>query len=66
MDAALPATPQTLASEKDAMESDDEVQSMASSADMGMMEDEDSSVDFGANGKCIWCWSCRVKMLTLR
>lgn len=49
MDAALPATPQTLASEKDAMESDDEVQSMASSADMGMMEDEDSSVDFGAN-----------------
>lgn len=66
MDAALPATPQTLASEKDAMESDDEVQSMASSADMGMMEDEDSSVDFGANGKWISCWSCRVKMLTLR
>jgi len=66
VDAALPATPQTLASEKDAMESDDEVQSMASSADMGMMEDEDSSVDFGANGKCISCWSCRVEMLTLR
>ncbi|CAK1367279.1 E3 ubiquitin-protein ligase dbl4 [Cercospora beticola] len=31
------------------MDSDDEVQSLASSGDIGMMDDEDSSVDFGAD-----------------
>lgn len=55
MDAALPATPQTLASDKDIMDSDDEVQSLASSGDIGMMDDEDSSVDFGADGK-LWSY----------
>ena len=44
-EAALPATPQTLASEKP-MDSEDEVNSVASSVDVEM--DEDSSVDFGA------------------
>ncbi len=45
MEAALPATPQTLASDKP-MDSDDEVNSVASSVDVEM--DDDSSVDFGA------------------
>ncbi|KAI5363979.1 Putative Zinc finger, RING-type, IBR domain, Zinc finger, RING/FYVE/PHD-type, TRIAD [Septoria linicola] len=31
------------------MDSDDEIQSLASSGDMGMLEDEDSSVDFDAD-----------------
>ena len=46
MEAALPATPQTLVSDKP-MDSDDEVNSVISSEDIG--GDADSSVgDFGA------------------
>ena len=51
VDAALPATPQTLASEKDAMDSDDEIASVTSSQNIDMMEDEDSSVGGGAFGE---------------
>lgn len=49
VEAALPATPQTLGSDKP-MDSEDEVNSVVSSVDMGM--DDDSSVDFGA-GMCL-------------
>ena len=44
-EAALPATPQTLTSDKP-MDSDDEVNSLISSEDIG--GDDNSSVDFGA------------------
>lgn len=50
MEAALPATPQTLGSDKP-MDSEDEVNSVVSSVDMGM-DDDDSSVDFGAGMFC--------------
>ncbi|UJO21663.1 E3 ubiquitin-protein ligase dbl4 [Fulvia fulva] len=46
VDAALPATPQTLASDKQ-MDSDDDFNSIASSQDLEL-NDADSSVDFGA------------------
>lgn len=48
MDAALPATPQTLTSDKP-MDSDDDFNSVASSMELG--EEMSSSVDFGAAGK---------------
>lgn len=46
-EAALPATPQTLQSDKP-MDSDDDVNSVMSGSDDGFGEDQDSSVDFGA------------------
>lgn len=48
--AILPATPQTLPSEADplnTMDSDDEMNSVMSGSDDGFGEDQDSSVDFG-------------------
>lgn len=48
-DAALPATPLTLASDKP-MDSDDDFGSVVSSDDIDV--DGDSSVDFGAAGEC--------------
>ena len=51
VDAALPATPQTLASDKQ-MDSDDDFNSIASSQDLEL-NDADSSVDFGAAGEHI-------------
>lgn len=51
VDAALPATPQTLASDKP-MDSDDDFNSQISSEDMDLdFNDADSSVDFGAAGE---------------
>lgn len=51
VDAALPATPQTLASDKP-MDSDDDFNSQVSSEDMDLdLNDADSSVDFGAAGE---------------
>ena len=50
LEAALPATPQTLTSDK-AMDSDDDFNSVASSEGVG--EDMSSSVDFGANGEVV-------------
>lgn len=55
VDAALPATPQTLASDKQ-MDSDDDFNSIASSQDLEL-NDADSSVDFGAAGEHIVTWS---------
>lgn len=49
VEAALPATPQTLSSDRP-MDSDDDFASVASSQDFDA--GEDSSVDFGA-GRCI-------------
>lgn len=46
-EAALPATPQTLVSDRN-MDSDDEVNSFGSGSEDGFGEDQDSSVDFGA------------------
>lgn len=48
MDAALPATPLTLVSDKP-MDSDDDFNSVASSEEIELDED-DSSVDFGGGG----------------
>lgn len=50
MEAALPATPQTLTSDK-GMDSDDDFASVASSEELG--EEMSSSVDFGAEGMSI-------------
>jgi ariadne-1 len=50
LDAALPATPQTLASDKGPMDSEDDLNSVVSSEDIAMDDDADSSVDFGADG----------------
>lgn len=44
---ALPATPQTLRSDQ-AMDSDDDMNSVLSGSEDGFGEDADSSVDFGA------------------
>lgn len=60
MDAALPATPQTLASDKQ-MDSDDDFNSIASSQDLEL-NDADSSVDFGAAGEHIVTWSRPISM----
>ncbi|GAB7347581.1 hypothetical protein MBLNU459_g4464t3 [Dothideomycetes sp. NU459] len=46
--ADLPATPQTLGSDKP-MDSDDDFNSVMSGSDMGFGDDQDSSVDFGAD-----------------
>ena len=46
-EAALPATPQTLLSDR-LMDSDDDMHSVLSGSDDGFDDDQDSSVDFGA------------------
>jgi len=49
-EAALPATPQTLLSDADNMDSDDDMNSVMSGSDDGFGEDQDSSVDFDGGG----------------